>query len=148
MIPAALSFFRRAKEIVPGLDVFGLHAGLLLEQFLVVIEERPRRPRTGPPTTLPSTLKASFAVWAKRSLPRRDIGGNILEKARLVLRLHDASGPAIEQIRARIRLQHGRQLGLVGLILEILELDLHAGMRRIVIVGDLLPKPPFEPRSR
>ena len=133
-----LELLHGAEKIVPGLDVLGLHAGLL-EQFLVVIEgDLADLERNA--DDLAVDLEGVVRRRGQRSLPRRDISGDVLEEARLVLRLHDAAAPAVEQLRARVGgLQHRRQLRLEGLVLQILELDLHAGMRGVVIVGDLLP---------
>ena len=63
-----------------------------------------------------------------------------LRKPGLVLRLHDAARPAVEQVGAIVGLQHRRQLRLERFVLEIFELDFDARVRGVVVGGDLVPQ--------
>ena len=138
-MPAALSVLHCGEQVIPALDVLGLHARLL-EQLLVVEEGD---------DALIERHADRLAVDFDRvdrgrrhiGLDARDVGAHVLEEAGLGLRVHHAAAPGVEQARPRlVRLQHGRQLGLERLVLEIFDLDLHARMRRFVVLGDLAPK--------
>ena len=136
--PGGFELLHRAEKIVPGLDVLGLHARLL-EQLLVVVEgDLAHLERHA--DDLAVDLERVDRGRGEVGVPRADVLGDVLQEPGLVLRLHDAAAPAVEQVRTRlVGLQHGRQLGLEGFVLQILELDVHAGMRGVVILGDLVP---------
>ena len=70
-----------------------------------------------------------------------DVRGDVLEESRLVLRLHDAAAPAVEKLGPGVLgLQHRRQLCLESLVFQILELDVHALVRGVVVRRDLVPE--------
>jgi len=74
-----------------------------------------------------------FYSWGGGVMQAQDKAGFLKDIAKDV-------APAVEQLRTGIvRLQHGRQLRLEGLVLQILELDLHAGMRGVIVLGGLVP---------
>ena len=134
-----LDLLHRAEEVVPGLDILGLHPGLL-EQFLVVIEgdqAHLERHAHGLPVDLESVDRGRN----HRRLNGADIGGEVLEEAGLVLRLHHAAGPTVEQLGSGlVRLQHGRQLRLERFVLEVFELDVDPFVRGVVVGRDLVPQ--------
>ena len=134
-----LELLHRGEQVVPALDFLGLHARLL-EQLLVVEE--------GDDALIERHADRLAVDFDRVDRGRRhigldagDVGAHVLEEAGLGLRVHHAAAPAVEQTWPRlVRLQHGRQLGLERFVLEIFDLDLHARMRRLVVLGDLVPK--------
>ena len=132
-----LQRLHRAEQVIPCLDLRGIDIGLG-HQFLVV-EETDLRQR--------DRKAVDAAVLREGGERRRGDGvavalhliGDVFENAGLDLSLQHAAGPAIDDVRPILRLQDGRQLRLVGLVLEELHLDLDAGMRRFVGAGNLLP---------
>ena len=136
--PGGLELLHRAEKIIPGLDVLGLHASLV-EQLLVVIEDdltHLERHADG----LAVDLERIDGGRREFGFPRGDVLGDVLEEPGLVLGLHHAPAPAVEEVGPRlVGLQHGGQLRLERLVLEILELDLHPLVLGVVIVGDLVP---------
>ena len=134
-----LELLHRGEQVVPALDLLGLHA-CLLEQLLVVEE--------GDDALIERHADRLAVDFDRVDRGRRhigldacDVGAHVLEEAGLGLRVHHAAAPAVEQTWPRlVCLQHGRQLGLERFVLEIFDLDLHARMRRLVVLGDLAPK--------
>ena len=67
-------------------------------------------------------------------------GREVLDDARLDLVAQDASAPAVDDVRPIRRLQERGQLLLVGLVLKVLDVDLHARMGGLVASGDVVPE--------
>ena len=65
---------------------------------------------------------------------------DVLDVARLDLRAHHAAGPGIDDVGAVVGLEQRRELGLVGLVLHVIDDDLHARMRCVVVLRHLLPE--------
>ena len=132
-----LELLHRAEEIVPGLDVLGLHPGLL-EQLLVVIEgDFAHLERHA--DDLAVDLEGVDRGRDHRRFDGGDVRGEVLEEARLVLRLHDAAGPTVKQLGPVVRLQHRRQFRLERFVFQIFELDVDPLVLGVVVRRNLVP---------
>src|SRR3984957_15369559 len=134
-----LQLFHRSQEIIPGLYILRLDARLL-EQLLVV-KERNLPNLIGHADRLAIDFEGFVGRAREIFLAGGDLSGYVSEEASLILRLHDAAAPAIEGARTRIvGLQHGGQLRLERLVLEILELDLDPRVLLFVVPSDPIPE--------
>src|SRR5579863_1923929 len=88
---SGLDLLRRGEEIVPGLDVFGLYAGL--SEQLLVIEEDNLAGVLGNTVGFAVDLKRLHRGRRDRVRPRRSLGAYVLKEAGLRLRAHHA-GPS------------------------------------------------------
>ena len=137
--PSGLELLHGGEQVVPALDFLGLHAGLL-EQLLIV-EEGDDALIERHADRLAVDLDRIDRCRRHIGLDARDVGAHVLQETGLGLRFHDAAAPAIEQAWPRlVCLQHGWQLGLERFVLKIFDLNLHARMRRLVVLGDLIPE--------
>jgi hypothetical protein len=132
-----LQLLRGVEQVVPGLDAGGVDARLG-EQLLVGHEADLR---DGVRQAVDLAVDGEGRDGARRELVLvvLHLGRDVLEDAGLDLRLQHAAGPAVDDVGPVARLQQRRRLGLVGLVLEVLHVDLDAGVLGLEVARDLLP---------
>ena len=132
-----LQLLHGGEQVVPGLDRRAIDAGL--GDQLLVVEEADLRQDHRHAVDLAVDREGRDRRRGELVAVALQLRADVLEDAGLDLRLQHAAGPAVDDVRPILGLQEGRQLRLVGLVLEELHLDLDAGVLGLEAAGDLLP---------